>query len=243
MTLFLTSSPGGYYTGPERKNFCGLNESNGFVKNLKACWRTDSRVLFISASPEEFARNDEAAGAFQKAFSLEEMSISEVAVCDGRSSVCDLKPYDVIILGGGHVPTQNAFFQRIGLREAITGFEGIVIGISAGTMNSAMTVYVQPELPGEAIDPAFSRFIPGLGLTEIMVLPHYQMLREETLDGLRIIEDITLPDSVGRKIYLLVDGSYILVKNGTSRLFGEGYLAEDGSLRKICGERESILIL
>lgn len=236
MTLFLTSAPGGYYTGPDRSVFRGLDERNGFVENLKNRWREHARVLFVSASPEEFAENDGAARAFEKAFALQNLSVSQIDVCDSRNPVCALGNYDLLIFGGGHVPTQNAFFQKIGLKAALTDFDGIIIGISAGTMNCAGTVYAQPELPGETMDPNFQRFIPGLGLTDIMVLPHYQMLKDETLDGLRIIEDITLPDSMGRKIHVLVDGSYILVENGVSRLFGEGYLAENGKLRSICGE-------
>ena len=104
--------PGGCYMGSERI-FCGLNESNGFVKNLKTHWWENSRILFISASPEEFAKNEEAAGAFQKAFSLQKMSVSEICVCDGRNPVCDVHAYDMVILGGGHVPTQNAFFKEL----------------------------------------------------------------------------------------------------------------------------------
>lgn len=242
MILFLTSAPGGYYTGPDRSIFRGLDERNGFVENLKTRWRENSRVLFISASPEDYLENDGAARAFEKAFSLQNMSVSEVCVWDERTVACDLKQYDLLILGGGHVPTQNAFFQKIGLKTALADFDGLVIGISAGTMNCAEAVYAQPELPGEAVDPDYQRFIPGLGLTEIMVLPHYQMLKDETLDGLRIIEDITLPDSMGRKIHVLVDGSYVLVENGASRLFGEGYLAENGRIRQICGEGESVRI-
>ena len=243
MTLFLTSAPGGYYTGPDRSIFRGLDERNGFVENLKNRWRENSRVLFVSASPEDFLENDGAARAFEKAFSLQNLSVSQINVCDSRNPACELTGYDLLIFGGGHVPTQNAFFQKIGLKAALWDFDGMVIGISAGTMNCAETVYAQPELPGEAVDPDFRRFIPGLGLTEIMVLPHYQMLKDETLDGLRVIEDITLPDSMGRKIHVLVDGSYILVENGISRLFGEGYLAENGELRKLCEEGKIIRIL
>ena len=53
--------------------------------------------------------------------------------------------YDVILLGGGHVPTQNKFFKEIRLREKIKDFDGIIIAISAGSMNSADIVYCQPE--------------------------------------------------------------------------------------------------
>ncbi len=58
---------------------------------------------------------------------------------------------DVILLGGGHVPTQNAFMERIGLKERLRKYEGLIIGWSAGSMNCAEIVYAAPKLEGEAI--------------------------------------------------------------------------------------------
>lgn len=88
------------------------------------------------------------------------------------------------------------------------------MGISAGSMNCADMVYAQPELEGEAADPSYERFIVGLGLTERNILPHYQMVKDYTLDGLRLMEEITYPDSAGREFYALEDGSYILCADG-----------------------------
>ena len=34
----------------------------------------------------------------------------------------DISETDVIILTGGHVPTQNAFFNKIGLKEKLKGY-------------------------------------------------------------------------------------------------------------------------
>ena len=48
-----------------------------------------------------------------------------------------MKKNQVIILRGGHVPTQNKFFEKIKLKERIKDFEGIIIGVSARYMNSA----------------------------------------------------------------------------------------------------------
>ena len=41
-------------------------------------------------------------------------------------------------------------------------------------MNSADIVYSQPEEEGEAVDPAYQRFLTGLNLTKTNLLPHYQ---------------------------------------------------------------------
>ena len=83
-----------------------------------------------------------------------------------------VKAAGLIVLAGGHVPTQNAFLCQCGLKEAMKTFDGVVIGISAGSMNCAETVYAQPEEPGEAISKTYRRFLPGLGLTNTMLLPH-----------------------------------------------------------------------
>ena len=141
--------------------------------------------------------------------------------------------FDVIFLGGGHVPTQNKFFEEIGLREKMKDYDGIVIGISAGTMNSADIVYAQPELPGESTDPGYQKFLRGLGLTKIQILPHYQMTKDYMLDGLRLYEDITFGDSYGRKIYVMVDGTYLYIDENGEELRGEAYLVEDGKMQQI----------
>ena len=49
---------------------------------------------------------------------------------------------DLIILAGGHVPTQNRYFQEINLKSLLKNYQGVILGISAGTMNSAETVAV-----------------------------------------------------------------------------------------------------
>ena len=106
------------------------------------------------------------------------------------------------------------------------------LSISAGTMNCADPVYAQPEEPGET-DPSHPRFLSGLGLTETVLLPHYQMTRTNWVDGLRLYEDITLPDSMGRCFYALVDGSFLLRRNGQEELRGEVYRIRDGILTQI----------
>ena len=153
-----------------------------------------------------------------------------------------LANYNVIILSGGHVPTQNTFFQKIGLKDKLNNYDGIVIGISAGTMNCADIVYAHPELDGEAIDSKYQRFIPGLGLTKRMILPHYQMIKDDMLDNLRVFEDIAYPDSIGREFYALNDGSYILSENGIETLYGEAYRIKDGDISLICRNNETLIL-
>lgn len=207
-------------------------------------WKPNSRVLIISAGPEQIARNDLIYENYMAAFPMSGLSVSEMVMCDSRneSIVEDILEYDVVLLAGGHVPTQNVFFEKLHLRERLQSFNGIIIGNSAGTMNCAEIVYAQPELEGESMDEDFQRFLPGLGLTKVMTLPHYQLIKDGVLDGKRLFEDITYPDSFGREFYALVDGSYLLVEGAKTTLFGEAYLIKDGEIRQVCRDGERVIV-
>ena len=102
-------------------------------------------------------------------------------------------------------------------------------------MNCAETVYAGPELPGEAIDPNYQRWISGLGITKTNILPHFETLRDEMLDGMRLIEDITYSDSMGHEVIALNDGSYIVIDNGIETIYGEAYRIQNGVQTQICG--------
>lgn len=241
MTVFLTSSP----TGPLDKSRIveGFDTKNCLVENLKERWTENARCLLISAAPSEATFADGMRDHMKEAMGVSGLPVSNVDIWDDRTSDFSaeaLNSYDVVFLGGGHVPTQNAFFRRIGLRETMAQFHGLVIGISAGTMNSADVVYAQPELEGETADPDYQRFIPGLGLTKINVLPHYQMIKDTVLDGRRVFEDITYADSMGREFIALVDGSYILCENGVETIWGKAYRIADGKLEQICEENQTL---
>lgn len=238
MLLILTSSPSGPLNQPNDEKL--LDESNGFVDLLKENWHINMKGLIISASPDEYEGNDEMREFFELAFHHSGCPIS-FDVLDHRYHLEDINQYDFIMLGGGHVPTQQKYFKELGLRETISEFEGIVMGVSAGTMNCADRVYAQPEMPNESY-PDFIRFIEGLGLTDINVLPHYQMVKDWMLDGQRLYEDITYADSYGEYFIALCDGSYIVQDEEETRVYGEAYLVHDGVMTLLCKENESLQI-
>ena len=230
MIAFLTSSPCIY--GAPRAI---VNPENGFANNLRRCLPEKIRCLFITSAPDDYAFTDRVAWEMRTCFAEEGFYIPELAILDRRNqedAQMLIWRSDFIILAGGHVPTQNAFFQDIGLKELLKDYQGVVLGISAGTMNAAERVYVQPEEPGESV-PEFPRFAEGLGITKINVLPHDQMVKDNYLDGRRLFEDITYADSWGECFYVFVDGTYLLVENGRTTLYGEAYRLSDGKMEQI----------
>lgn len=245
MKLFLTSSPIGIYRSDEPLNYRGFNPANGMVAALKQFWTEDARCLLISAFPFEYGINDRMREDYENIVRDTGLSISCMDICDmrnGKVKADDLPNYDFVILGGGHVPTENAFFTYIGLREGFSGFNGIVMGISAGTMNCARIVYAQPEMPGEAKDPDYERFIPGLGLTEYNILPHYNAVKNDIIDGMRLIEDIAFSDSIGHTFFAITDGSYLLQTEEKAEICGEAYMIRDGRIEQICSNGDTFSI-
>jgi len=234
MIIFLTSSPSGPLDNSRHVD--GFDSMNNFTIKLKEYWKIDSTVLFIMADPYSHEENDEEMNFFAYCMDQLGLSYKRIDIWDSRKkniTAKQMKNYDVVFLGGGHVPTQNKFFTSIGLRKKLKNFKGIVIGISAGTMNCADTVYAQPEEPGEATDPDYKRYLKGLGLTKRMILPHYQMIKKMRLDGKRMYEDIVYPDSYDHTFIALPDGSYILSVDGVETLYGEAYLISEGKKTKI----------
>lgn len=211
----------------------------GFLERLKTLVQPDYRALFICSDPDSWEMTDYFAEEMRKAFAKSGLTFQDFWILDGRNQAqaSDLVARaEVIFLAGGHVPTQNQFFQAINLRELLSDRDKLIIGTSAGSMNAATIVYSQPEETGEALSKTYQRFLEGLRLTDKMLIPHYQDIKDQYLDGLAIIEEITLPDSQGREFYLLEDGAYLLGDGKNEKFYGPTYRAKDGYLTKLENE-------
>lgn len=236
MTCFFTSSP----FLPGEADLCG---ANGFLHELHLAVPYPCRCLYICSDPDSGEFTDAIAAAQGEALERTGFAFSDYDVLDGRNAedAADLVANaQLIILAGGHVPTQNAFFQDIGLRELLQDYDGVLMGISAGSMNCADVVYSHPELEGEALDPDYERFLPGLGLTDVNIIPHYNTVAGTELDGLDLFEDIAIPDSVGHAFLVLPDGSYVLSRDGREQLHGEAWLIHDGVMEKISEDEDVV---
>ena len=47
-----------------------------------------------------------------------------------------------------------------------------------------------------------------------MIIPHYNEIHDDCLDGVHIFKDIAYPDSAKRTFIVLVDGSFIHIHEG-----------------------------
>lgn len=210
-----------------------LHNEYHWVEDLLKYLHFPCHALLVASSPDEIEKTRRYAQEIVDVMEKHGLSLSGFDILDRNSARCTkelIDKADMIIAMGGHVPTQNSFFQEIDLKKHLQEFRGIWIGSSAGSMNSATLVYAQPELEGEVIDSTYQRFVPGLGLTEKMMIPHYSSWKNEVVDGFRLLEDVTYPDSQGHTFYLMEDGSYVLgdTEEKKEEVIGNYYVLRDG---------------
>ena len=180
MITFLTSS---FVEYQERSEYepKPIVGSNCFIENLKRYWMNGVHFLIFSSNPADYAMGDHLKREMWDAFSLSGFDIEEMRVFDNRAigdspeaSLREaIKWADVLLLAGGHAPSQNAFMKKCKMKKILQDksvFDGIIIGISSGSINAASEVYLIPELEGESLDPDFVRFTDGLGLTNINIV-------------------------------------------------------------------------
>ena len=243
MTLFLTGSPTRY--GQDR-----FTADNGFLANVHAALEEAvarrraalPRVLLVSAAPDDAAFTQSVLEGMSLCIHRSGIETEEIVMLD-RHNAAQVKKLvvwaDWIILCGGHVPTQNKFLHEIDLKSALRSFDGVIMGCSAGSMNCAGRVYSHPEFQGEVINPEYHRWLDGLGLTDINLIPHLGQVRDVVIDGKRLFEDVIFPDSWNHRFYTFNDGGYVMVRDGRSRLFGEAWEITNGAMRKVSEENQS----
>ena len=240
MTLFLTGSPTRY--GEDH-----FTADNGFLSRVREALDevtggAPPKVLLVSAAPDDEGFTKSVLEGMSLCIHRSGIETAEIIMLErsnaGKAAELVARA-DWIVLCGGHVPTQNRFIHESRLKELLQGFGGVIMGCSAGSMNCAGRVYSHPELPGEAVDPAYSRWLEGLGLTDIQLIPHLDQVRHVLLDGKRLFEDVIFPDSWNHRFYTFRDGGYVMVRDGRSRLFGEAWEITAGAMRRVSEENKS----
>lgn len=225
MNLFLTSNP--------LKSDGSINDSNDFLWNFKYSLPYETNALFIASDPTYRPATARFADQLKNAINSAGVFVKSMDVLDNESasmSKDEIQKHNLIILAGGHVPTQNKFFNEIDLKSKLEGYNGTILGISAGSMNAADEVYAIPEEEGETGD-SFAKFLPGLGLTKVQIVPHYDETMASVVDGKKI-DNIVLFDSRDKKFLGLPDGSYLNSADGHEMVYGPFYTITAGKAVK-----------
>ena len=247
-TVFLTSSLGGYtkkVKGNEVvKEIIKCDNSNHFIDRLKMAVPKIKTFVFVASNPDGFEKTDEYANTIVQALNLDDFGIKKLIVIDHRFSDNieeTILSADVVFLAGGNVPTQNEYFKEIGLKSILNKYQGVVVGQSAGSINCAEEVYVQPECREEFYDKDFVKLISGLALTKIKIQPHMNRAKIDEIDGTTTF-DVCLEDSYTIPHYGIYDYGFIEINEGKAISFGKTLLFKNGECVELCGDGEKIEI-
>ena len=242
MNLFLASSIGGVKKENGNKIPIKFFENNDFLKNLKKIIKNNKKFVLVASNPDNYERNDLFLQMDIEALKLSGLTFEEYLVLDGRGKkniTSILKDCDLIFLCGGNTLTQNKFFNSINLKKYLKDIDSVIVGISAGSINSAEDVYNSPESDEDLNN---SPYLKGLGLTIINIEPHFILENQNDDYNKKLQRDAILKESYNRAIIALTDGAYILQTNNECKLYGESYKIKNGIIDKICDNDESVVL-
>lgn len=191
------------------------------AKRLKEELTHRSSLVFVSAWPEDYERNDNDAKGMYHMFVEDDLPFTQYHVIDKRTEASHARQLihdaSCIFLMGGHPEQQYQLICDKGLDTAICDSTAVVLGVSAGAINMAK----------HSLDTKESS-VPydGLGLADITVKPHFKPENQQVLSTL-------LEISMNLPIYAIEDESAIFVSGSDITYVGKIYRVNKGEIRSI----------
>lgn len=190
----------------------------GIAERLKEEITIRDSLVFVSAWPSEYGRNDTDAVGMHGMFETWDMPFGRFQVIDNRTEPLEarrlIREANCIFLMGGHATQQFQMICEKGIAEEIRKSDAVILGVSAGSSNMAK----------HALD-IWESYVPydGLGLTDITIKAHIMQENQELLQILmQISQAHNLP------ICAMEDDSAIFIKAGIVTCTGQIYWVSNG---------------
>jgi peptidase E len=173
-------------------------------------------LVFISAWPSDYSRNDDDAAGMHEMFAEQGMGFERYSVIDDRSeseqALKLITEASCIFLMGGNATKQIRLICGKGIRDTIVSCSAATLGVSAGSMNMGKTT----------VD-IWESLVPyeGLGFADITVIGHFSYEAEERLDLMKLV-------SMNRPVCAMADESAIFIRNGQVTCAGEIHWIDKG---------------
>ena len=199
-----------------------------FTEEIAARLREELQVrkslVFISAWPEEFERNDEDSDGMHAMFEEVGLPFEKHYVIDERTSPSEAKRLieeaSCIFLMGGNATAQMALIKEKDIADAIKDSDAVLLGVSAGSMNLGKTTI---DI-WEKMEP-----YEGLGMANITILSHFDTADEER-------HEKVLAASKIHPVFAMDDLSAIFVKEGRVSTVSTIHYVENGNIRLVDDE-------
>lgn len=239
MVIFLTSLlRTHYYDENGNRVPIALQDENGILTNICKHLKGTNRLVVVANDQYDSEDNDQKLAVVGESFKLTGLNFNQAIALDARNKTSAreiVSGADVVILSGGKCVCQAEFFADINLKDILQDYDGIVVGISAGSMTLCKSVVNFPE---ETADLQHPRWLNGMGIVdEEIIIPHYDGETDSyqfPCDDFDIAHDYILPMSHGHKFTALPNDSYILIESdGRKQYFGDAYVISNGKTSKI----------
>lgn len=241
MSIYLTSDLGTSEKINGERIPCKINNINSIIEQLKEDIKKYENFVFIASNPSNYEKTDISSKVVFNSFELSGLAFKHFFVIDDRTSNIGeiIKDADLIFLSGGHVPTQNEFFNKIDLRSKLKKSKAVIIGQSAGSMNLAKKVYNYPEMLSEINDP---KFLNGLAMTNISIVPHFDKEKGnvQVEPDIDLMNNYLIKDSYKIPLYCVENGSHIRINQSKIEFYGNIYLIKDGQTIKISSNEKGV---
>jgi peptidase E len=191
---------------------------DAIAQALRAYLPRRESLVFISAWPEEYARNDDDSDGMHGMFAERGMAFADHRVIDRRTSAADAvrlaREADCIFLMGGDVTKQMSLIRDLGLVAELRASRAVILGVSAGAMN--MGRYAADVWETKALS-------EGIGLTDIVMKGHYA----EDAWFIPILKEL----SRTHPIVAMEDESAIFIKANAVWKLGKIHWIDKGEIR------------
>lgn len=238
MAFILTSFLKTYIRDEFNNKFSvALDDENEILTNIKKYTKAYDRIVFVANDPSFLEENEQKARIVFESFDKTGLFFKEKILLDDRNKKNAkeiLSKANLIILNGGRCICQLNFFSEINLKDILESFEGLVIGISAGTMNLCSIVCNFAEDLESFKEP---RWLNGLGFYNKIIIPHFDgetMTYQIPIPELDVIKEQILPLSNEKDFLAIPNGTYILIENNkTETIFGKAYTISNSIVKTL----------
>lgn len=204
----------------------GNDKEKGFYNSIIEYFQKDiknnSNITVIASSFDKYEKNDLFFNKTIKFFNDININFKNTHLIDSRISKEEAKDLietsDVVYIMGGDPYSGMQSINSYELKEVLRNFNGIIIGVSAGSMNmNANICYVDEDDEKTIIE------YTGLELADFNIYPHLDF---NNIDYLKEIFRV----SKQQKTIALPNESFIRIENNIPEIIGEHYFVEDETI-------------
>lgn len=206
--------------------FSDISKEQGFNEiqreYLKKDIKNNDTIVFIATTFDDYEKNDLYYNNLIKYFKNIDITFNKAYLIDNRVDKDLAKDYilksNIIFLMGGDTKKQIDSVKEYDLFEILKSKEGIILGVSAGSMNQSSRVVYKNDYNNYVIED-----YEGLGYIDINIYPHLDF---NNIDYLKEVFEV----SNYTKTVALPNDSFIRIENNNIDFVGEYYTIQNSKI-------------